>query len=99
MKTVLAFVLLLAGLAGCLALEFASAANGLPPPEGPVLLVVVPPWEEGAQIVAQAGGRIVGPDPGWLTVLAADATPEALRDAGAVMVADGTLAARLCGLQ
>lgn len=99
MRTVPASVLLLAGLAGCLALAFASVAGGLAPPESPILLVIVPPWEDGAQIVAQAGGRIVGPDPGLLTVLAADATPQALRAAGAVMVADGTVAARLCGLQ
>ncbi|WP_276717823.1 hypothetical protein [Pseudooceanicola nitratireducens] len=71
--------------------------------DGPVL-VLTPPWGDALQVVADAGGRPVGPGQSWLGLLAtpetADLTadfPAALRASGAWAVLNGRVVAALCG--
>ncbi|MEC7300656.1 MAG: hypothetical protein VXW43_18510, partial [Pseudomonadota bacterium] len=83
-------------------------ASSIAPPvrgagDGPVL-VLTPPWGDALQVVADAGGRPVGPGQSWLGLLAtpetADLTadfPAALRASGAWAVLNGRVVAALCG--
>jgi hypothetical protein len=66
--------------------------------DGPVL-VIVPPWGDARQIVADAGGQIIGFDHALFGVLAAAPHPnfnQFLLDAGAWAVRDGAILANLC---
>jgi hypothetical protein len=67
---------------------------------GGLLLVVVPPWEDGAGVIDAAGGWLVGPDQPIIGIYAtSDAGGFAgrLRAAGAWLVLDGQAVATLCG--
>lgn len=99
MKTVSASVLVAMGLAGLVAVGSASLILALPAPKGDLLLVLVPPWIGANEVVLAAGGQITGPLSAPLSVLAIGTTPDRLLAAGAFWVADGRLAARLCGLE
>lgn len=71
------------------------------PEEGAPVLVVVPPWQDAAGIVAGAGGGLIGPLRTPVAVLAAPGGPDfaaRLRAAGALGVLDGRAAARICGV-
>ncbi|MFO7856293.1 MAG: hypothetical protein R6V44_13975 [Paracoccaceae bacterium] len=90
---------------GPLAAAPAAALLALPSPgaAGP-LLVVAPPWRDAAALLAEAGGRPVGPAAAPLGRLAADADPDhprafaaRLRAAGALLALDARALARLCG--
>jgi hypothetical protein len=66
--------------------------------DGPVL-VIVPPWDNAHQIVADAGGQIIGFDHAVFGVLASAPHPDfnqSLLDAGAWAVRDGAILASLC---
>ena len=99
MKTVNASVLVAMGLAGLVAVGVGSLVTALPAPEGDLLLVLVPPWIGAEELVLAAGGQITGPISAPLSVFATGTTPDRLRAAGAFLVADGRLAARLCGME
>jgi len=67
---------------------------------GDLVLVVVPPWQDGARVIAAAAGRPVGPVRGPLGQLAmSDGVDFAarLRSAGAWLVLDGQAVSTLCG--
>ncbi len=79
------------------------AARPSPGAAGPVL-VVAPPWRDVAAILAEAGGRPVGPADAPLGRLAADDDPDRprpfaarLHAAGALFALDARALARLCG--
>ena len=99
MKTVPTFVLVSLGLAGLVAVGFASLLSALPAPNGDLLLVLVPPWTGAEQVVRAAGGQVFGPMSAPLSVFVTGTTPERLLAEGAFWVADGRLAARLCGME
>lgn len=99
MKGLPASALIMAGLAGFAGVGFASFVAALPPPTGEILLVVVPPWHDATAVVAAAGGQVATPDRAPLSVLATGTSAERLRRAGAVLVADGTWIASLCGAE
>lgn len=92
-------MLVATGLAGLVVVGFASLITALPAPEGDLLLVLVPPWSGAEQVVLAAGGQVTGPVSAPLSVFATGTTPERLLAAGAFWVADGRLAARLCGME
>jgi hypothetical protein len=99
---VVAFCLFLAAAAGPLVALAGAAAR--PPAPGDVMLVVAPADRRAAALSA-AGARPVGPAGAPLAGLAAQAGPGAdpglprrLRAAGAWLVLDGTVLARLCGV-
>ena len=71
----------------------------LPEPEGDLLLVIVPPWRAAEAIVQAGDGQIVGPIRAPLSVLVSGGDAARMEAAGALWVADGQLAARLCGLE
>lgn len=98
---VVATCLFLAAAAGPLVALSAAAAR--PPAPGGVMLVVAPERTRAA-LLAAAGARPVGPADAPLASLAVQAGPVAdpglprrLRSAGAWLVLDGTVLARLCG--
>lgn len=99
MKAVSPDILVVTGLVGLVLLGGASVLGTLPAPEGDLLLVLVPPWAEGEEVVHMAGGQVLGPVSAPLSVFATGTTPERLHAAGAFWVADGRLAARLCGIE
>lgn len=99
MRTVPAPVLVTMGLVGLVALGLGSALAALPAPEGDLLLVLIPPWIGAEEVVHAAGGQITGPLSAPLSTFATGTTPDRLLAAGAFWVADGRLAARLCGLE
>ncbi|MCC1493706.1 hypothetical protein [Cognatishimia sp. F0-27] len=76
---------------------------GMSPPTGAPRLVLFPPWEDGAALVEKAGGSPVGPEQAPMGILAFAADGAAfdrrLREIGAWAIVDGTVLARLCGLQ
>ncbi|MBY6005760.1 hypothetical protein KUV62_17700 [Salipiger bermudensis] len=88
--------LLLAGVGATLA-----AALGSAPGDGAPVLVIAPPWSEGAgAMIAQAGGRAIGPDAasfGALAVFDGAAPVAQLRAFGAWAVRDARAMASLCG--
>ncbi len=80
-----------------------SAANA-PPRAGDPIIVVAPPWRDAAAVTKAAGGRVIGPRPAPLAVLAeppAGGDPgdfrARLRAAGALLVFDATRLAAICG--
>jgi len=85
----------------------AAVVGGDPRVDGP-MLVIVPPWANAGEIVARAGGRLVGPIRAPMAVFAAatDTTaPDAtegfvrrVRNEGAWWVSDGTALAAICGV-
>lgn len=99
MRRLPASVLVVVGVAGLFSAGVASFVTALPAPEGDLLLALVPPWHAAESVVATAGGRIAAPFSAPLAVLVTGTTAARLQDAGAVWVADGRLAARLCGLK
>ncbi|WP_172299622.1 hypothetical protein [Pseudoruegeria sp. HB172150] len=84
----------LAVAAGPAAITFGDA----PHPDRP-MLVIAAPWHDASQIVAAAGGRIVGPQRAPLAVFAiGDAGfADRARASGAWSVTDGTTLAAICG--
>lgn len=99
---VVALCLFLAAAAGPLVALSAAAAR--PPAPGGVLLVVAP-GRTRAALLGAAGARAVGPADAPLASLAVPAgavpdpaLPRRLRAAGAWLVLDGTVLARLCGV-
>lgn len=79
------------------------AARPSPGAGGP-LLVVAPPWRDPAVLLAEAGGRPIGPSAAPLGLLAADDAPDhprsfaaRLQAAGALFALDAGALARLCG--
>lgn len=99
MRAVYTSMLIALGLLGLVAVGVASLLTALPAPDGDLLLVLIPPWVGAEQVVHAAGGQITGPVSAPLSVFVTDTTPERLLAAGAFWVADGRLAARLCGME
>lgn len=77
------------------------AVLAAPVAAGPVL-VVVPPWADGAAVVGASGGRLIGPGGrAPFALLAAYPSPAAARSArahGAWAVFGGAVLAALCGV-
>jgi hypothetical protein len=70
------------------------------PPNGPIALVIAPPWMDTAGIVAASGGRLIGPVQSPFAVLAESGDPgfsENLLARGIWAVRDGSVVAQLCG--
>lgn len=71
------------------------------PPNGPIALVIAPPWMDTAGIIAAYGGRLIGPFQSPFAVLAESADPEFsnnLLASGIWAVRDGSVVAQLCGI-
>lgn len=72
----------------------------LPAGSGALLLVIVPPWGAPLAVIADAGGRPVGPERSVLGYFATSDGPDfaaRLRAAGAWAVLDGDAVSSLCG--
>ncbi len=100
MRVYLHVLLVVLGLAACVALEVAAfAASASDADIGP-FLVIAAPWGPTAEaVVVAAGGQFVGPSRAPLSILATDVTVPALRAAGAWDVLDAQALANLCGLE
>ncbi len=94
-----------AGLAALLVLSFlgpsaaALAALAAPEGSGPVL-VLTAPWADLPAILADAGGRPIGPALGPSAALAVSSEPDfpaRLAASGAWFALDGALIAQICG--
>ncbi|MEM7709531.1 MAG: hypothetical protein AAF264_02030 [Pseudomonadota bacterium] len=100
MSYALPFVALAAMLLSGPLLAVASAGA----PEGPILLIVAPPWLPVSEIAARAGARSIDPFDaplGGLVTASGPADPglaEALSRAGAWAVLDGSRLAAICGV-
>ena len=78
-----------------------GAALTLPPQAGQPVLVVVPPWQDAARMIDDAGGNEIGPFTAPFARLAISDDPrfaESLRALGSWAVRDGATLARLCGV-
>lgn len=77
------------------------ALSSIPPREGELLLVVAWPWRGTPQdVVARAGGYVVGFEHGLASVLATSFEPKfigRLRDEGAALILDGSRLVNFCG--
>lgn len=77
-----------------------ALANALPAP-GQITLVITWPGTDAVGVVEHSGGRIIGPTMALMGTLAVADHPSffsELRSNGALLVRDGTLIARLCGV-
>lgn len=85
----------------CLTLAAPAVAMlGRPSGQG-ALLVIVPPWVDGAALMRQAGGREVWPQRAPMAVLAQSDDPAfvaRLRGLGVWAVLDGAIAMKICGV-
>ena len=77
-----------------------ALANSAPRP-GEIALVVTWPGTDPTALIEDSGGRIVGPTTAFMGTLAVAEDSvflSQLRSNGALLVRDGTLIARLCGV-
>ena len=94
----LAIAVMVVGL--LLGVPFLSLSASPPKVNAPVL-VLVPPWVSPDTVIANAGGRSIGPRSAFIGSLAASDQPgffEALKYHGAWAVLDGRPGALLCGV-
>lgn len=83
------FPLLVIGLIASFGTELAAVALGAPGDAGAPVLVIAPPWKGGPEaIVAEAGGWVVAPVKAPLSVMAAGASLDAFKAAGAWFLLD-----------
>ncbi|WP_424932467.1 hypothetical protein [Amaricoccus macauensis] len=86
---------------GVLAGPILAVSQSAPMP-GEVVVVAVPPWAPSPEdLVARAGGHMVGPERTAVAALAVSedpAFPDTLRGLGAWLVLDGRSLANICGV-
>ena len=96
MRMILAMVVALP----LLALQPLVALSRADPGDHAVHIVVVPPWRDAAEVVARAGGHLIGPATAPFAVLAQGSTPgfaAAVQARGAWLVLDAQTLLMLCG--
>lgn len=99
--TIYASLSLAATLAIAIGGSVAFPVLSMEPPNDGLVLVIVPPWRGGEDIVRGAGGYLVGPVQAPMAVLARFNIPvpiQSMRNDGAWAVLDGTQIAFICGV-